>query len=112
MATKAERFETERRLEKHAANGAKAATSQRPKQGRAKGAASRTEDDPAGRPQAALRSAGGTYALEVTRTARPSRKSTRGSAGHLKTDTALSLRQLVRTTAPAARATQRPGRHP
>jgi hypothetical protein len=110
MATKAERYETERRLQKHAANGARP-TQKRPSRS-VKGAASATEDDPAGRAQAAVRSAAGTYALEVTRTSRPSRKSTRGSAGHLKTDAVLSLRRLLRASAPTVRASQRPGRHP
>ena len=110
MATKAERFDTEQRLEKHAANAAKA-TTPRPPRRSAKSAAVGTEDDPAGRPHVALRSGGGTYAVETTRTSRPSRKSTRGSADHIKTDTALSLRQSVRASTPAARAAQRPGRH-
>ena len=110
MATKAERFETEQRLEKHATksgkDGAKAAPpGKRPK--RATKNAALTEDDPAGRSQAALRATGGAYALETTRTSRPSRKSTRGSADHVKTDTALSLRRMLRASTPAARAAQR-----
>jgi hypothetical protein len=106
MATKAERYETERRLQKHAGNGAKPATARR----RPNKAAASTEADPAGRPHASLRAKGRTYALEVTRTSRPSRKSTRGSAEHGKTDAALSLRRMLKASAPTTRATGRPGR--
>lgn len=106
MATKAEIFEVEQRRQNHAAKGKKAAPGQKR---RPKAVAVPTEDDPAGRPQASVRSVRGTYALESSRTSRPSRKSTRGSAAHVKTDAPLSLRQALRVSAPAARAA-RPGR--
>ena len=108
MATKAEIFEVEQRRQNHAAKGNKSKAAGGQKR-RPKAVALPTEDDPASRPQASVRSGRGTYALEASRTARPSRKSTRGSAAHVKTDAPLSLRQALRVSAPAARAA-RPGR--
>lgn len=43
-------------------------------------------------------------ALEDSNTTRPSRKSTRGSSGHVKLGTNLQRREIRRTHSPAARA--------
>ena len=46
-----------------------------------------------------------TYDLEISATARPSRKSTRRASNHIKNDSQLQRRQLRKTKAPKARAT-------
>lgn len=119
MATKAELFKAEQQRAAHpprvasregdkAENGRNAPLA-RARQAMATAHLAEIEDDPAGRPRAPRRTKPGTYEMEVARTtARPSRKSTRRSPSHLKTDGALSLRRLLRATAPSTRAAQRP----
>jgi hypothetical protein len=121
MATKAELFKAEQQRAAHpprtASRGSartddgSSALPARARQAMAASHLAEIEDDPAGHPRASRRAKPGTYELEVARTtSRPSRKSTRRSPSHLKTDGALSLRQLLRATAPSTRAGQRPTR--
>jgi hypothetical protein len=119
MATKAERFKAERQRAAHPPRKASSSGATREdardtpvaraRQAMATAHLAEIEDDPAGHPRAPRRAKAGTYEMEVARTtSRPSRKSTRRSPTHLKTDSALSLRRLLRAAAPSTRAGQRP----
>jgi len=116
MATKSERFRTEteraaqaghRPAESHDSAGKRAA-----ERGRAKdrlpnptshNEAPRLGSDGRATPHAK----NATYELEVSATARPSRKSTRRSPNHIKPDSALRIATVNRNASPKARAGQR-----
>lgn len=119
MATKAQLFKAEQQRAAHpprsaSPDGAKGENERnallaRARQATATAHLAEIEDDPAGHPRASRRTKPGTYEMEVARTtSRPSRKSTRRSPSHLKTDSALSLRRLLRAAAPSTRAGQPP----
>jgi hypothetical protein len=118
MATKAQLFKAEQQRAAHPSRKAspdganredeRDSPLARARQAMATAHLAEIEDDPAGHPRASRRVKPGTYEMEVARTtSRPSRKSTRRSPIHLKTDAALSLRRLLRAAAPSTRAGQR-----
>jgi hypothetical protein len=59
--------------------------------------------------EAARAAKNSSYELEFSETSRPSRKSTRRSPTHVKTDSALRITAMNRTTSPQARAQRRGG---
>lgn len=96
MATRAERFRSEQERSNQPAKPKKAKTATDHKQGaqgtavrNLKTSASHVKDGPA---------------LEGSETGKPSRKSTRGSNGHIKLATNLQRRQIRRVHSPASRA--------
>lgn len=104
MATKAQRFKAEMQRAayanhdpepSHASAGVQAARRGRTKD-RLPNATSHNEA-----PRATKNSA---YELETSTTARVSRKSTRKSHSHLKTDSALKMTTMARNSSPRARA--------
>jgi hypothetical protein len=97
MATKAEQFEIEQRLARRAAKTATA-------EGRRPGGAVPPTEPRVAHNQSARAAKGSAYELEPSPGARPSRKSTRRSPGHLKTDSALRLRTMDRNAAPSSRS--------
>jgi hypothetical protein len=102
MATKAELFKTETQRTSRAAVGKKAST-----RGGSKAASGRAKDrypNPTSHnesPRAAKNSA---YELEPSQSPRPSRKSTRRSPTHVKTDSALRIRAVNRHASPESRS--------
>jgi hypothetical protein len=97
MATRAERFRAE--AERKAQAGKKRKRPKGPKGRRHDGLA-----HPASHNDAAVRAKNSAYALESSRTARPTRKSTRKSKNRQKTDTALRIAVTTagRTRGPVA----------
>jgi hypothetical protein len=102
MATKAERFRAEAQ---RAAQKVK-----RPKipSGR-RGPAKDDVPNPTSHNESARARKNATYELEVSSTARPSRKSTRLSPTHIKTDSVLRITAMNRNATPKARAGRRGG---
>ena len=112
MATKAERFEVEMRRaaqRRKAASGAKAKTPAKASKRRPR----RTEltAGHATRNDARARGEKSSYAMEVTASSRPSRKSTRKSRNRQKTDSGLRITEMERNASPKARA-KRPSGNP
>jgi hypothetical protein len=96
MATRSDRFKAEMQREAH---GKKAAALSK--------AAPRDEVPPRVRVthnEAARAGKNSSYELESSGTARPSRKSTRRSPTHVKTDSALRITAMNRNASPQARA--------
>ncbi len=107
MATKTERFKAEMQREAQAKKPHGKGHDTAGKRAKERG---RTKDrlpNPTSHNEAPSAGKNSTYELEFSQTARPSRKSTRGSAGHLKTDTALRMVAMNRNVSPKVRA-QRP----
>lgn len=97
MATKSEQFETEQRLARRAAQPA-------PRKRHASSATERPAQNQVRRDGKAS-----AYEFEPSPGTRPSRKSTRRSPAHVKTDTALRLRTVDRNAAPSRRAQAKGG---
>jgi hypothetical protein len=103
MATRSERFKAEMQRE---AQGKKKASAQ-------SAAAPRDEVWPRVRVthnEAARAAKNSSYELESSGTARPSRKSTRRSPTHVKTDSALRITAMNRNASPQARSQRRGGK--
>jgi hypothetical protein len=65
--------------------------------------------NPAGHNTAPRAAKNSSYEFEVSATTRPSRKSTRKSPTHVKTDSSLRIAAMNKTTSPQARASRRSG---
>jgi hypothetical protein len=108
MATKAEEFKAETQRTSRPAAGKKTVAPSRSKVG-----AARAKDrypNPTSHnesPRAAKKSA---YELEPAQSPRPSRKSTRRSPTHVKTDSSLRIRAVSRHASPESRSQARGGR--
>ena len=93
MATRSERFKAEMQRKAHGKRPAEEVKARR------RVRASRNEA-----PRVAKNSS---YALEASASSRPSRKSTRRSPTHIKTDSALRITAVNRNASPQARAERR-----
>jgi len=102
MATRTERFKAQMQREAH-----------RKKASARSAAAPRDEVRPRVRVthnEAARAAKNSSYELEGSGTARPSRKSTRRSPTHVKTDSALRITAMNRNASPQARSQRRGGK--
>src|SRR6185369_2772107 len=100
MATKAERYRAEQQVSRSQAKPKKA------KPHRIDRTVGVSGDGTALRNLSKRSNNKGGPALEISATAKPSRKSTRSSAGRIKSATELTRRQTRRITSPKARATR------
>jgi hypothetical protein len=103
MATKAERYRAEQQVSRSQAKPKKAKPHSIDRTVDA--ATAGVSGDGTAPRNLSKRSKGGP-ALEISGTAKPSRKSTRSSAGRIKSATELTRRQTRRITSPKARATR------
>jgi hypothetical protein len=106
MASKGERFRAEAQrtgqAKKKPQNTAR-------KHGRPRRTAGDRPPNPASHNESRRAAKNGAYELEPSTTTRPSRKSTRRSPTHLKTDSALRITAMNRNASPQARAQRRGG---
>jgi hypothetical protein len=100
MATKAERFRAETQRAAQKVKPPKIPSGRR-------GPAKDDVPNPAAHNQGARARKNATYELEVSSTSRPSRKSTRLSPTHIKTDSVLRITAMNRSVTPTARAGRR-----
>lgn len=98
MATKAHEF----KVESERASSKK--TSRRPRSKAGSGRAKDRYPNPASHNESSRAAKNGTYELEPAQSPRPSRKSTRRSPTHIKTDSALRIRAMNRQASPEARS--------
>jgi hypothetical protein len=107
MATKADTYRAEVQREAQAS---------KPKRRRSRGPVAERDrpkeryPNPTSHNEAPRAAKNSVYELEPGQTKRPSRKSTRRSPTHVKTDSALRITAVTRNTSPKARAGQRPAR--
>src|SRR3954464_9984749 len=110
MATKGERLKVEAQREAHAKR-AHASQESAGKRAAQRGRTKNRLPNPTSHNEAPRVAKNSAYELEAAATPRPSRKSTRRSPTHLKTDSALRITEMNRNASPQARA-QRPGGNP
>lgn len=101
MATKTQQFKAETQRAAAPAGGQKATGRTRAKVG---GRAKDRYPNPTSHNESPRAAKNGPYELEPSQSPRPSRKSTRRSPTHVKTDTALRIRAVNRHASPESRS--------
>ena len=101
--TKAERFKVEQQRAASAHHAKKTAHTSAGKRARGRGRRKDRIPNNASHNEGARAARGSVYEHEVSATTRPSRKSSRKSPGHIKTDTALRIAARMRNATPKLR---------
>src|SRR4029079_1438214 len=96
LATKAERFKVEQQRAAHARRAQKSDHTPAGKRARGRGRRKDGIPNPASHNEAARAARGSLYEHEVSATTRPSRRSSRKSAGRTKTDATLRIATMTR----------------
>jgi hypothetical protein len=102
--TKAEEFKREAQVAAHEKHPRRKRREPAAKLAAQRGRAKRRAPNPTSHNEAPTRAKSASYELEVTRTTRPSRKSTRKSLNRQKTDSALRITQTSKSVSASARA--------
>jgi hypothetical protein len=109
MATKGERFKSDTQREAHAKRAPHASHETAGKRAKERGRAKGRLPNPTSHNESARAAKKSAYELEPGTSPRPSRKSTRGSPNHIKTDSGLRITEMNRNASPKARAQRRGG---
>jgi hypothetical protein len=109
MATKGERFKAEQQRAAHAGRPRHESHESAAKRAAARGRMKDLVPNPAAHNQAPRAARNSLYEHEVSVTTRPSRKSTRKSPTHIKTDATLRITTMNKNAAPRNRAGRRSG---
>ena len=104
MATKAELFKAEMQRLAHEKHPPHPAHDPAGKRAKLRGRTKDRVPNPTSHNEAPRAAKNSTYALEISETARPSRKSTRRSPTHVKTDSALRITATNLNATPTARS--------